>query len=176
MAAANAALANATLAHGLDFDDTREDAIVHTGSVAVTTSLAVGEAAGASGRAALEAIVASVEVMCRVGLAVPGKFHARHYHPTALTGTFGSIRPSTTPRQFVGHVRVRLRDGRVVEEWQDHPRGGPDSPMRRDEVESKFRGNASLVMSADQASRVIRRVEVLAREPNLHGLVESLKL
>jgi 2-methylcitrate dehydratase PrpD len=26
------------------------------------------------------------------------------------------------PRQFVGHVRVRLRDGRVIEEWQDHPR------------------------------------------------------
>ena len=90
VAAANAALANATLAHGLDFDDTREDAIVHTGSVAVTTSLAVGEATGASGRATLEAIVAGVEVMCRVGLAVPGKFHARHYHPTALTGTFGA--------------------------------------------------------------------------------------
>ncbi len=35
VAAANAVLANATLAHGLDFDDTREDAIVHTGCVAV---------------------------------------------------------------------------------------------------------------------------------------------
>src|SRR5437016_9451237 len=88
VAAANAVLANATLAHGLDFDDTREDAIVHTGSVAVPTSLAVGEATGASGRATLTAIVAAVEVMCRVGLAVPGKFHARHYHPTALAGTF----------------------------------------------------------------------------------------
>src|SRR5256886_3187487 len=90
VAAANAVLANATLAHGLDFDDTREDAIVHTGSVAVTTSLAVGEARGASGRAALEAMIAGVETMCRVGLAVPGKFHARHYHPTALAGAFGA--------------------------------------------------------------------------------------
>src|SRR5215510_6227426 len=90
VAAANAVLANATLAHGLDFDDTREDAIVHTGCVAVPTSLAVGEATGASGRAALAAIVAAVEVMCRVGLAVPGKFHARHYHPTALAGTFAA--------------------------------------------------------------------------------------
>src|SRR5207253_10360253 len=69
VAAANAVLANATLAHGLDFDDTREDAIVHTGSVAVTTALAVGEALGASGRATLAALVAGVEVMCRVGLA-----------------------------------------------------------------------------------------------------------
>src|SRR5437773_2375161 len=90
VAAANAVLANATLAHGLDFDDTREDAIVHTGSVAVPTGLAVGEALGASGRATLAAMVAGVEVMCRVGLAVPGKFHARHYHPTALAGTFGA--------------------------------------------------------------------------------------
>src|SRR5690242_21356092 len=36
----------------------------------------------------IEAIVAGVETMCRVGLAVPGKFHARHFHPTSLTATF----------------------------------------------------------------------------------------
>jgi 2-methylcitrate dehydratase PrpD len=89
-AAANAALANGTLAHGLDFDDTREDAIVHTGSVAVPTALAVGEAVAASGRRTLEAIIAAVEVMCRVGLAVPGRFHARHFHPTALAGGFAA--------------------------------------------------------------------------------------
>src|SRR5262249_9428487 len=77
-------------APGPAFDDTREDAIVHTGSVAVTTALAAGEAVGASGRAVLEAVIAGVEVMCRVGLAVPGKFHARHYHPTSLCGSFAA--------------------------------------------------------------------------------------
>jgi 2-methylcitrate dehydratase PrpD len=386
VAAANAVLANATLAHGLDFDDTREDAIVHTGSVAVPTSLAVGEATGASGRAALTAVVAAVEVMCRVGLAVPGKFHARHYHPTALTGTFAAaaaagklygltedelvrafgicgsqtagiieyladgtwtkrlhpgwsahagiiaallaqsgftgpesvfegehgfyrafagdvqterldelltslgrvweleqltfkpypcgsiaqpymdcalrlrdsrgvraediveIRCRTAagpvprlweplaskhapqngyaakfslpyllaviltrgraslaefeddvvhtpeilavasrvsyevdptidyPRQFVGHLRVRLKDGRVVEEWQDHPRGGPDSPMAPGEIEAKFRGNASLVMPDERAARVIRDVRALEAAPNLESLMQSLTL
>jgi len=385
VAAANAVLANSTLAHGLDFDDTREDAIVHTGCVAVPTSLAVGEATGAPGRAALTALVAAVEVMCRVGLAVPGKFHARHYHPTALTGTFaaaaaaaklygltedelvrafgicgsqtagiieyladgtwtkrlhpgwsahagiiaallaqsGFTGPETVlegehgfyrafageveaerldavlaslgrvweleqltfkpypcgsiaqpymdcalrlrergvraedvvevrcrtaagpvprlweplaskhspqngyaakfslpyllavilsrgraslaefeddvvrdpellavasrvgyeldptidyPRQFVGHLRVRLKDGRVVEEWQDHPRGGPDSPMAPGEIEAKFRGNASLVMSDDRAARVIRDVRALAAAPNLETLMQSLSL
>jgi 2-methylcitrate dehydratase PrpD len=90
VAAANAVLANATLAHGLDFDDTREDAIVHTGCVAVTTALAAGEACGADGRAVLEAVIAGVEVMCRVGLAVPGALHARHFHPTAIAGSFGA--------------------------------------------------------------------------------------
>src|SRR5262249_30644603 len=57
--APSAVLANASLAHGLDFDDTREDAIVHTGCAAVPTALAVAEATGASGAAALEATIAA---------------------------------------------------------------------------------------------------------------------
>jgi 2-methylcitrate dehydratase PrpD len=90
VAAANAVLANAALAHGLDFDDTREDAVVHTGCVAVTVAVAVGEAVGATGRAVLEALIAGVEVMCRVGLVVPGALHARHFHPTAIAGSFAA--------------------------------------------------------------------------------------
>jgi 2-methylcitrate dehydratase PrpD len=57
-AAANAVLANGTLAHGLDYDDTLEEAIVHSGCSSVTSALAVGEAIGASGRSVLEAMVA----------------------------------------------------------------------------------------------------------------------
>ncbi len=384
VAAANAVLANATLAHGLDFDDTREDAIVHTGSVAVTTAFAVGEALGRDGRATLEALVAGVEVMCRVGLAVPGKFHARHYHPTALAGSFaaaavagklhgsdedqlvhafgicgsqaggiieyladgswtkrlhpgwaahagvvaallaragfsgpetvlegehgfyrafagdweparldallaslgrtwelgrltfkpypcGSIahpymdcalrlrerhglaadeiaevrcrtaagpvprlwEPLTAkraprngyvakfslpylvavmllrgraglaefeepavrdaevlglaarvgyevdptidyPRQFVGHVEVRCRDGRVLEARQDHPRGGPDFPMTPEELEAKFRGNAGLALPPERVARAIRAVNALPTAEDLRGLVECL--
>ncbi|MEK7387533.1 MAG: MmgE/PrpD family protein, partial [candidate division NC10 bacterium] len=45
---------------------------------------------GATGRMVLEALVASVEVMCRVGLAVPGALHARHFHPTAIAGSFAA--------------------------------------------------------------------------------------
>ncbi len=44
VAAANAVLANGTLAHGLDYDDTLEEAIVHTGCCGAITALAVGEA------------------------------------------------------------------------------------------------------------------------------------
>jgi len=382
--AASAVLANATLAHGLDFDDTREDAIVHTGCVAVTTALAVGEALGASGRAVVEAMIAGVEVMCRVGLAVPGRFHARHYHPTSLTGSFaaaavagklygltedqlvhafgicgsqaggiieyladgswtkrlhpgwaahagvaathlarsgftgpetvfegahgfyqafaggyaeaaleallatlgrtwelagltlkpypcGSIaqpymdcalrlreqhrikpeeivdircrtaegpiprlweplaskhRPANGyaakfslpyllalmlvrgratlaeftdeaardqavlavagkvgyevdatidyPRQFIGHVAIRLRDGRLLEARQDHPRGGPDFPMTREEVEAKFLGNAALAVPEDQAARVVRIAGELAAQAHLTALMDSL--
>jgi 2-methylcitrate dehydratase PrpD len=90
VAAANAVLANGTLAHGLDYDDTLEEAIVHTGCCAGMTALAVGEELAASGRSVLEAAIAGTEVMCKVGLVAPGKFHARGFHPTALCSTFGA--------------------------------------------------------------------------------------
>ena len=71
VAAANAVLANGTLAHGLDYDDTLEEAIVHTGCAAGMTALAVGEEVSADGRSVLEAAVAGTEVMCKSGLSLP---------------------------------------------------------------------------------------------------------
>lgn len=88
--AANAVLANGTLAHGLDYDDTLEEAIVHTGCSGAITALAVGEQIEASGKGVLAAAVGGIEVMCKVGLVAPGKFHARGFHPTALCATFGA--------------------------------------------------------------------------------------
>jgi 2-methylcitrate dehydratase PrpD len=90
VAPANAVLANGTLAHGLDYDDTLEEAIVHTGSCAWMTALAVAEAEGATGKALLEAAIVGTEVLCKVGLVAPGKFHARGFHPTAICSTFGA--------------------------------------------------------------------------------------
>jgi 2-methylcitrate dehydratase PrpD len=87
---AAAVLANGTLAHGLDYDDTLEEAIVHTGSCCATAALAVGEARHASGSEVLAALVAGVEVMAAVGRVCPGAFHRRGFHPTALCGAFGA--------------------------------------------------------------------------------------
>ena len=106
VAAANAVIANGTLAHGLDYDDTLEEAIVHTGSCAWMTALAVGEEADASGAAVLEAAIAGTEVLCKVGLVAPGKFHARGFHPTAICSTFGAAAAAgklygLTPEQWV---------------------------------------------------------------------------
>jgi 2-methylcitrate dehydratase PrpD len=89
VAAANAVIANGTLAHGLDYDDTLEEAIVHTGACAWMTAMAVGEEVQASGKAVLEAAIGGTEVLCKVGLVAPGKFHARGFHPTAICSTFG---------------------------------------------------------------------------------------
>ncbi len=78
------------------------------------------------------------------------------------------------PRQFVGHVAIQLRDGRRLEERQDHPPGGAELPMTREELLAKFRGNAGLVVTGEQVSRVIQSVNALATAASLRGLVESL--
>jgi 2-methylcitrate dehydratase PrpD len=45
------------------------------------------------------------------------------------------------PDEYTGHVRVRLADGRVLEERQPHLRGGHHEPLGRAELEEKFRAN-----------------------------------
>src|SRR5690349_17500333 len=47
------------------------------------------------------------------------------------------------PDEFTGHVRVKLKDGRVVEERQDHMRGGAKEPLSRAGIEDKFRLNCA---------------------------------
>lgn len=46
------------------------------------------------------------------------------------------------PRNYTGHVVVRLRDGTVREARQPHMRGGVKEPMSRDELKAKFLANA----------------------------------
>jgi len=47
------------------------------------------------------------------------------------------------PNEYTGHMRVRTRDGLVVEERQPHLRGGAHEPLSRADVEEKFRGNCA---------------------------------
>ena len=85
-----AALANGALAHGLDFDDTHADSVCHGSAVLVPTVLALAESERLSGWTALTALVAGYEGMIRLGMAAPGRFHARGWHATAVCGAFGA--------------------------------------------------------------------------------------
>jgi 2-methylcitrate dehydratase PrpD len=88
--APNAAFANAMLCHGLDFDDTHSDSVSHVSTVVVPAAAALAEARGADGRELLTAIVAGNEIVTRIGMATPGAFHRRGFHPTAICGIFGA--------------------------------------------------------------------------------------
>jgi 2-methylcitrate dehydratase PrpD len=78
------------------------------------------------------------------------------------------------PRQFVGDVEVTLADGRRLRERQDRPRGGPDVPLTRAEIEAKFRGNAGLALPASRADAIVRAVSRLAAAPSLSDLIAAL--
>ena len=46
------------------------------------------------------------------------------------------------PNEYTGHVRAVLRDGRIIEERQQHLRGGGHEPLTRRDIEEKFSLNA----------------------------------
>jgi 2-methylcitrate dehydratase PrpD len=46
------------------------------------------------------------------------------------------------PKEFTGHIRAVLHDGRVIEERQPHLRGGAHEPLTRADIEEKFMLNA----------------------------------
>ena len=52
-------------------------------------------------------------------------------------------RENPYPREFTGHVRVKLRDGTIVEERQPHLHGGAHEPLSRADIEDKFRLNCT---------------------------------
>jgi 2-methylcitrate dehydratase PrpD len=60
------------------------------------------------------------------------------------------------PKDYTGHVRMTLRDGRVFEERQPHIRGGTKEPLTREDLERKFRSNvAHGGWDEERASRVL---------------------
>jgi len=45
------------------------------------------------------------------------------------------------PRNYSGHIRVKLKGGRTIAMDQPHMRGGMHEPLTRDEIDAKFRAN-----------------------------------
>jgi 2-methylcitrate dehydratase PrpD len=90
LAPREAAMLNATLIHGLDFDDTHLESITHVSASALPVSIAAAIQHGRSTRDLLLAYVLGIEISARVGKAAPGGFHAAGFHPTGLAGAFGS--------------------------------------------------------------------------------------
>ncbi len=86
----DAAMANAFLIHGLDFDDTHLGSIIHATAAALPVALTLGEAVDASGEELLTAYAAGMEVAIRIGLAVKGGFHHAGYHATGVVSHFSS--------------------------------------------------------------------------------------
>jgi 2-methylcitrate dehydratase PrpD len=89
LALRDAMLLNGVLVHGLDFDDTHGDSVVHCSASAVPLMLGVGHARGVSGREALAAYLVALELDARLGRVARGTLQRRGWHPTGIIGAFG---------------------------------------------------------------------------------------
>lgn len=84
-----AALLNGTAAHAVELDDVTRESSLRPGIAVIPAAFAVAEHRNAGGRAFLEAIVASYEVVIRVGNALnPASAYSRGFHPTGVAGAF----------------------------------------------------------------------------------------
>ena len=86
---ANAAFANGTLAHALDFDNTFYP-LNHPTSTTLPAILAIAEARQLPGEAVIEALVVGLEVQGRLRMAATGLDTGKGFHKPGTTGTIGA--------------------------------------------------------------------------------------
>ena len=88
--ATEAALANGTAAHALDYDDMCFVSLAHPSAPLVPAVLAAGELSAASGRAILDAYVVGFEIEARLGALMNPRHYQRGWHCTSTLGTIGA--------------------------------------------------------------------------------------
>jgi 2-methylcitrate dehydratase PrpD len=96
-----AALAHGAMTHAFEQDNlTLPDCGAHPGASLVSSSLAVAQERGLSGRELLTAFVAGAEVMIRIGRATKRTNEARGFHAPGTVGPFGAAVASGKLMQF----------------------------------------------------------------------------
>lgn len=85
------AVANGYMAHALDFDDTHDEAQLHTGVSVIPAVLAAAESSGiAHGKHLIESIVCGTEVLSRLGLGVLNSPGDWGWVYTSVLGSIGA--------------------------------------------------------------------------------------
>ena len=85
-----AALANGTISHALDYDDTHFAHVGHPSVAVMPAALAVGEQGDRSASAVLDAFLLGAEASIRVGIVLGRQHYERGFHQTATAGAFGA--------------------------------------------------------------------------------------
>ncbi len=117
--------------------------------------------------------VAAALVGDRVGIGTFSEEGIREPGALALAARVRyTVDPSSPyPRTFPGWVKVRLRDGRMLEAREESQRGGPEMPIAPDEVIAKFRDNAARLMSPARVDALESAVLGMERARNLGPLL-----
>ena len=85
-----AALANGTISHALDYDDTHFAHIGHLSVGIYPAALAVGEETNASAIETRDAFLTGAEAACRIGMVLGRVHYQRGFHQTATAGAIGA--------------------------------------------------------------------------------------
>jgi len=85
-----AAMANGTISHALDYDDTHFAHVGHLSVGIMPAALAVGEAINASGADIVNAFLIGAEAACRIGMTLGRQHYEAGFHQTATAGAFGA--------------------------------------------------------------------------------------
>lgn len=86
----DAAFANGTAAHALDYDDVNVSLQGHPSAPILCPTLALAERAGASGAALVTAFVVGVEIEAKLGRTMNPAHYEVGWHATATLGVFGA--------------------------------------------------------------------------------------
>jgi len=97
--APDAALANGTAAHALDFDDMCFVSLAHPSAPLVPAIIAAGELAGTSGQEVLDAYVVGFEIQARLGRLMNPRHYQRGWH---CTSTLGAISAAAGAARLLG--------------------------------------------------------------------------
>ena len=100
-----ASFINAAAANFFDFDDTHLRTVIHPTAPVAPAVLALAEAEGFSGAAALHALILGIEIACRIGNGVSPGHYARGWHITATCGVFGAAAASA---KLLGLSRAQI--------------------------------------------------------------------
>lgn len=91
LSAEDAALVNGITAHGLELDDTFEEASLHPAVVLFPALIAVAEERACGYGELLDAAVVGYDVMCDIGVVLgAAESYGRGFHPTGVAGAIGA--------------------------------------------------------------------------------------
>jgi 2-methylcitrate dehydratase PrpD len=106
------------------------------------------------------------------GEAGEAEFSAESLRDPAVARVMARVVPEADASLGIGAARmtVRLADGRALEEGVAAARGTPDNPLTREELESKFRRLAEVVLPAERVARLSAMLRGLAELPDVAEL------
>ncbi len=188
--AEDAAFANGTAAHALDFDDTHAAAIMHASAVIVPPALALGEERDASGREILAALVVGYQVAARLGRLAPGPFQDCGFQATSVLGAFAATAVASrllglTPGQALNALGIAgsmasglmayLSDGSDVK--QMHPGWAGMSGIRAARMaKAGFRGPTAVFEDRLGVFRSFARVDISEKWQSAAGAPWEVEL